>query len=99
MTPLPLSLSRGECPNRKEIVKLLISAVANITEDDSVKIKALFGANVGNILNTVSKEARDKKKPAYLAWRRDKMHPSRDNNATRKGGRRSKKHRSRSNRH
>ena len=82
------------------------------TGDDAVRIKKLFGGNASDILNSMSKEARDKRMPAYLAWRRDKkpLPPDGGNNATsRKGGRRSsrrlsrrsisKKHRSRRNRY
>ena len=117
VTPLSLSLSlsRGERPNRKEMVKLLISAGANITEDDSVRIKALFGENVSDILKSLSKEASDRRMAAVVSWRRDRMPPppppgagaGANSASPRKGGRRStrrsrrasKKHRSRNNRH
>ena len=101
MTPLSIVLRRLDSPNpnSKEMVEFLIVAGANITEDDAVKIKELFGGNAGAMVNSMGEKARARRKAAVNAWQRDR-------NAwlkgSAKGGSRSsrrsrrKKHRSRS---
>ena len=74
MTPLSIVLRRLDSPNpnSKEMVEFLISAGANITEDDAVKIKELFGGNAGAMVNSMGEKARARRKAAVNAWQRDR---------------------------